>query len=108
MRLAINPSTGMLDLVSSSSSGSGNVTGVPPTDINAIARWDDTAGTIIKNSPGTYIQDGGGIQASGFLTERSVTTLVSIPSSFSWIAPELEIESGGSIEIELDGELIII
>lgn len=89
-------------------STTGNVTGVPPTDINAIARWDNTTGTRIKNSPSTYIQDGGAIQASGFITTRSVTTQITVPSGDSMIAPNLEIELSGSIEIEPDGELIII
>lgn len=89
-------------------SGSGNVTGIPPTTIDAITRWADAAGSVIKNSPGTLVQDGGAIQATGFITNRSVTTLLSIPSEYSCIAPELEIELTGSIEIEPDGELIII
>lgn len=88
--------------------GTGNVTGLPPTDINAITRWADTTGTTIKNSPNTLVQDGGAIEASGFITDRSITTAVSVPSEYSWIAPELEIELSGSIEIEADGELIII
>lgn len=108
MPFKFNPLTGQLDLVNASSASTGNVTGLPPTTIDAIARWADTTGTTIKNSPGTFIQDGGAIQASGFLTTRSVTTLVSVPSGESWIAPELEIELTGAIEIELDGELIII
>lgn len=107
MPFRFNPITGTLDLVNDTST-SGNVTGFPPTDPRAIARWVDTAGTQIENSPGTLVQDGGAIQASGFITNRSVTTLVSVPSQYSWIAPELEIELTGSIEIEPDGELIII
>lgn len=94
--------------IGSSTGKNGNVSGVPPTDVNAIARWDNTTGTLIKNSPGTYIQDGGAIQASGFITNRTVSTLVSVPSGQTWIAPELEIELTGAIEIELDGELVII
>lgn len=93
---------------STSGGGSGNVSGVPPTDIDAIARWDDTTGTTIKNSAGTLVQDGGAIQASGFITNRIVTTLISVPSNYSWIAPELQLELSGSIEIESDGELIIL
>jgi hypothetical protein len=108
MPFRINPIYGTLDLVGTSSSPTGNVTGLPPTDINAIARWADTGADTIKNSPGTYIQDGGAIEASGFMTNRSVTTLMSVPSGYSWIAPELELELTGSIELEADGELIII
>lgn len=99
---------GLGTLTIASTSGNGNVTGLPPTDIRAIARWSDITGTTIENSPGTLIQDGGAIEASGFITQRSVTTLVTIPSGESWIAPELELEVTGSIEIEIDGELIII
>jgi len=108
MPFKLNPITGNLDLVNSSSGGSGGVTGVPPTTSQAIARWVDTGGTTIEDSPGTFVQDGGAIQASGFLTNRSITTQVIIPSLYSWIAPELEIELSGSIFIEPDGELIII
>ena len=86
----------------------GNVTGIPPTTVGAIARWEDTSGTTIENSPGTLVQDGGAIEASGFITNRSITTLIHIPTEYSMIAPELEIELTGSIEIEPDGELIII
>lgn len=109
MPYKFNIFTGTLDIVSASGSGpTGNVTGLPPTDINAIARWADTSADSIKNSPGTFIQDGGSIEASGFITNRSVTTLISVPSEYSMISPELEIELTGSIEIEPDGELIII
>lgn len=108
MPFKFNPLTGNLDLVNPSGSSSGNVTGLPPTDIRAIARWADTGADTIENSPGTLVQDGGGIQANGFITKRSVTTLVSIPTGETMIAPELEIELTGSIELELDAELIII
>lgn len=107
MPYRFNPFTATLDFYQSAS-GSGTVTGVPPTDINAIARWDDTTGTTIKNSPGTFIQDGGAIEANGFITKKNVTTLISIPTGYSMIAPELEIEPSGSIEIDSDASLIII
>ena len=101
----LNFYTGELQLVNSSSSG---VVGIPPTTIDAIARWADTTGTTIKDSPGTFIQDGGAIQASGFMGNRSITTLVHIPSEYYMEAAELEIELSGAIEIEPDGELIIL
>jgi hypothetical protein len=109
MKVVLNPFTGELQLVNSSGGGgSGNVTGIPPTTPGAIARWVDTGGTTIENSAGTLVQDGGAIQASGFLTDRSVTTLIHIPAEYSMIAPELELEITGTIEIEVDGELIIL
>lgn len=107
MPFKFNPLTGQLDLVNASSSGSGNVTGIPPTDVNAIARWDDTTGTTIKNSK-TQVQDCGAIESQGFITRRSITDLVVIPPGESWIAPSLELELSGSIELEPDGELIIV
>jgi len=101
----LNFYTGELQLVNAGNSG---VVGIPPTDINAIARWADTTGTTIKNSPGTDVQDGGAIQAAGFIGNRSITTLVHIPSEYYMEAAELEIELSGAIEIEPDGELIIL
>jgi hypothetical protein len=103
-----NPFTGTLDFYESAGSGSGNVIGLPPTDIRAITRWADTTGTTIENSPGTLVQDGGAIQANAFMTKRSITTDMLVPSGYSWIAPELELEPTGSIELEADGELVIL
>lgn len=105
MPFKFNPITGALDLVNAPQTGV--VTGLPPTDVRAIARWADTTGTTIENSPGTLIQDSGAIQANGFIGSRSITTLISIPSGSYMVAAELEIEPLGAIEIELDGELII-
>ena len=106
MSYKFNVFTGTLDIVGGSSSG--GVTGIPPTTIDAIARWADTTGTTIKDSPGTLVQDGGSIQASGFMGDRSITTLVHVPAEYYMIAAELEIELTGAIEIEPDGELIIV
>lgn len=106
MAYKFNVFTGTLDIVGSSSSG--GVTGIPPTTIDAIARWADTTGTTIKDSPGTFVQDGGSIQASGFMGNRSITTLVHIPSDYYMESAELEIELSGAIEIEPDAELIIL
>ena len=105
-KVIVNPFTGALQLVNISSGGSG-VTGIAPTTVTAIATWADTTGTTIQNSLST-IQPGGAIQSPGFLTDRSITTLIQVPSEYSWIAPELEIELSGAIEIEPDGELIIL
>ena len=109
MPFKFNPLTGQLDLVNTSGSGpSGNVTGLPPTDINAIARWADTGADSIKNSPGTYIQDSGAIEAQGFITNRTVTGTVTVNTGESWIAPALTIAAGGMISLAPDAELIII
>jgi len=94
--------------ISATGSGSGNVTGIPPTTIDSIARWADTTGTSIKNSPDTLVQDSGAIEAQGFITMRSVTGIVTVNPGESWIAPEMEITLTGAIQIEPDGEMIII
>lgn len=107
MGYKFNIFTGTLDITGTSGGGSGNVTGIPPTTITAIARWEDTGGTTIENSL-ALVQDGGGIEAQGFITMRSVTNLITINSGESWIAPEMELETTGSIQIEPDGEMIII
>lgn len=106
MGYKFNIFTGTLD-ITGSSSGSGNVTGIPPTTDKAIARWFGTGGDTIQDSK-TVVQDGGAIEAQGFITHRSITDLVVIPPGESWIAPSLELELTGSIELEPDGELIIV
>jgi len=107
MSYRLNIFTGTLDITGTSGSGTGNVTGLPPTTVTAIARWEDTTGTTIENSL-ALVQDGGAIEAQGFITMRSVINLVIVNSGESWIAPEMEIELTGSIEIEPDAEMIII
>lgn len=108
MPFKFNPLTGQLDLVNASGAGSGNVTGIPPTTVNAIARWDDTTGTTIKNSPNTQVQDGGAIESMGFITKRKIDTTVTVHSGESWIAPSLEMQPGGIIVLESDSQLIIV
>ena len=108
MPFRFNPITGQLDLVNATGSTTGNVTGIPPTDLNAIARWADLTGTTIENSPGTFVQDSGAIEAQGFITNRNVPTTVTVHTGQSWIAPSLVIASGGVIILESDAQLIII
>jgi hypothetical protein len=93
---------------STAGGGSGNVTGIPPTTIDAIARWANTTGTEIKNSPGTYVQDSGAIEAQAFITVRSVTGLVTINPDETWIAPNIELSSGGAIIMDDNGNIIIV
>lgn len=107
MAFKFNPITAQLDLVNNSTA-TGSVSGIPPTDINAIARWADTTGTTIQNSPGTLVQDSGAIEAQGFISLRSVATTVTVNTGESWIAPALTIEPGGMIVLQPDAELIII
>lgn len=107
MAFRFNLFTGTLDITSSSGSGSGNVTGEPPTDINAIARWDSTDGTLIKNSPGTFVQDSGAINAQAFVFDRQIINDVIVPDHYSVIATDIEILTG-SIILQGDAELVLI
>src|SRR5271165_6246790 len=102
MPFKFNPITGVLDLVEAAGSGSGNVTGVPPTNIGAIAQWADTSGTTIANSPGTFVQASGAIEAQGFITNRTVSGTVTVNSGESWIAPALTVAPGGVIVLDSD------
>lgn len=105
----INYFTGELQLVNSTSGGgTGNVTGIPPTNINAITRWASTDGTQIKNSPGTAVQDSGAIEAQAFITTRNVNGTVTVSTDETWIAPGLTLQSGANIVVQPGGELLII
>lgn len=106
MPYRFNPFLGNLDLVATAS-GTGNVTGLPPTTPTALARWVDTNGTIIENSLAT-IQNSGAIEAQGFITRRPVLADVHVNSGESWIVANIELELSGSIEIDVDAEIIIV
>lgn len=103
MPFRFNPTTSQLDLVNNDTGIQGPLVS---TD-TAIVRWDGTTGNLVQDSL-TILQDGGAIEAQMYITRRSVTELVQIHTDQSAIAPSLEIELTGSIEIELDAELIII
>lgn len=105
MAYKLNPFTGNLDYYVAAS---GNVGGVPPTDINAIARWADTGGTQIKNSPGTFVQDGGSIQAQGFIENRQVSVAIDVPSNYTWQTDSIEMQPGGVITMHPGSKIIII
>jgi hypothetical protein len=92
---------------STTSSGSGNVTGIPPTTVTAIARWANTTGTEIENSL-ALVQNGGAIEAQGFITMRAVINPVIVNSGETWIAPSLELAAGGSIVISSNADIIIV
>lgn len=108
MAFKLNPLTGMLDLVGTSGSGpSGNVTGLPPTDVGAIARWVDTGGDVIQNSPGTLVQDSGAIQAQAFVFQRQIISDVTLPDHYSMVNSDIELVSGDLIMLG-DSQLILL
>lgn len=105
MAYKFNPFTGTLDYYQAGSSQ--GVTGVAPTDINAIARWANTGATVIANSPGTYVQDSGAIQAQGFITNRVVTGVMDVPSNHTLITDSLEMQPGSMITMHPGSKIII-
>lgn len=107
MPYKFNPFTSNLDYYQSGGSSSG-VTGIPPTNIGAIARWADTTGTTIENSPDTNVQDSGAIEAQGFITQSNVTGIVTVNNGEAWIAPGLTIASGGGIILASGSALILV
>jgi hypothetical protein len=108
-KIILNPFNGRLELaVSTSGGGSGTVTGIPPTNIGAIARWADTTGTTIENSPDTNVQDSGAIEAQGFISERNVNGTVTVNTDETWIAPGLTMQPGSNIIIAAGGQLLIL
>lgn len=90
---------------SATSSGSGNVTGIPPTTLDAIARWANTEGTEIKNSPGTLVQDSGAIQMQAALQDRQILADIIIPPYFTMLQTDVYLISG---DIILDGDSTLL
>lgn len=106
MAYKFNPFSGTLDYYQPANPS--DVTGIPPTDVNAIARWNNTDGTEIKNSPNTYVQDSGAIEAQLFITKQDITGAVSIGQDESAVAPALNITLTGSIDLSGGGSLTIV
>lgn len=89
----------------SGGSGSGNVTGIPPTTVDAIARWNDTTGSSIKDSPGTLVQDSGAINAQAFVFNTEIINDVTVPNNYVMINTDVEMVSG---DIILDGNAVLL
>lgn len=104
MGLKFNPTTSQLDLVSSG--GTGDVVGPSSATDEAIARYDGTTGKLIQDSK-AFVQDGGAVLTQAIVVDREITELVTIPSNYSMIATNVEIEDG-EIVIDTDAELVII
>lgn len=106
MPYKFNPFTGTLDYFQAGSAL--GVTGVPPTNVGAIARWANTGATVIANSPNTNVQDSGAIEAQGFLTQSNVSGIVTVNPGEAWIAPGLNLEAGGGIILLPGSSLILV
>ena len=102
-----NPFTSNLDFYENSS-GSTGITGPTTSTQNSIVVWNSVIGAVVQDGPGTYVQGSGAIDGQGFITRRSVIGTVQVNGGESWIAPSIQLELTGSIQIEQDAELIIV
>jgi len=84
--------------------GSGNVTGIPPTNIRDIAIWANTTGTLIEDSL-AQVQVGGTVQAQEFVFDRQIINDVIVPDHYTMIGSDMELISG---DIILDGDAQLI
>lgn len=106
-KVILDPFTGDLQLVTVSSSGSGNVTGIPPTTVGAIASWANTTATEIQNTL-TNVQASGAIEAQAYITRRSVVGTVTVNPDETWISAAIELSLTGSIVIDDNAQIIIV
>lgn len=89
-----------------SGGGSGNVTGEPPTTVNAIAIWGNALGTLLENSIPT-VQAGGAILAQAFLGDRQIVEDVVVPNHYTMIQTEIYLISG-DLTLEGDAQLLLL
>lgn len=87
--------------------GTGDVTGPGSSTDKAIARFNGTTGKIIQDSK-TIVQDGGAIEAQGFISRRSITDVVTVNTKETWIMSGIELELTGAIQLEPDAEIVIV
>lgn len=106
MPFKINPIYGTLDLIGNTGSGSGNVTGLPPTNIRDIAIWADTTGTTIEDSL-AQVQLGGAVQSQGFVFDRQIINDIVVPDHYSMINSDVELITG-DIYLIGDAQLILL
>jgi hypothetical protein len=86
--------------ITNTGSGSGNVTGIAPTTVTAIAIWANTTATEIENSL-ALVQAGGAVQAQAFVADRQILNNVTVPDHYTMIQTEVFLISG---DIILDGD----
>jgi hypothetical protein len=104
MPYRFNIFTGTLDIVEATGSGSGNVTGIPPTTPGAIAVWVDTGATEIENSL-TFVQPSGAIQMQAALQDRQILNDITIPTHYTMLQTDVYLISG---DIVLDGDSTLL
>jgi hypothetical protein len=103
MAYRFNPLTGNFDIVST-----GYVVGPNGATLQAIARYADTTGSVIEDSPGTLVQDGGAVQVQDIIINRQIATTVTIPTNCTMISDALEMQPGGVIVMSPGSKIIIL
>jgi len=96
-----NPLTGTLDFYQR------GVQGPTTSTDNAITTWDGTTGQLVQSSNAS-VQDGGAVQAQGFVGRKEIDDAVVIPDKHYMVATGIIITSTGSIQIGSDSELMLI
>lgn len=104
MGFKLNVFTGTFDLVGTSGSG---VARVGPTSDKRITRWSGVDSDTIQDS-NAEVQDGGSVQAQGYVGRKEINDQVILPSKHYMISSGLTIMNNGSIVIGTDSELILI
>lgn len=74
---------------------------------NAITRYDATTGKLVQDSK-ALVQDGGAVQALGYVGKKEIDDAVVLPDKHYMIASGLTITLTGSITIGADSELLLI
>jgi hypothetical protein len=108
MKFLFNPISGVFDIVESTGGGgSGTVNGVPPTTIGAIVQWANIDGTLIANSPGTFVQASGAIEMQAALQDRQILNLVTVPQYYTMLQTDVYLVSG-DIVLDSDSTLLLL
>ena len=87
--------------------GSGDVIGPSSSTNLAIATWNGTTGTVLQDNPNAIVQPGGAVQAEALIANNVITELISVPSDYTMFTSGVELD-GGEIDIESDGELLVL
>jgi hypothetical protein len=104
-----NATTGLLYVENAflTAGGAGDVVGPSSSTDRSIAVWDGTTGQLLEDGPGTHVQPSGAVTAQLFITNTEVTGTVVIGANQVSIAPGLNIESTGSIDLSGGGQLLV-
>lgn len=102
-----NVFTGTLDIVNRTSTGGSGVTRVGTTNDRHITIWAGNSSDTIEDSKAS-IQEGGAIDAQGFVGRKEIDDAVVIPDKHYMIATGITIMVTGSITISTDSELVLI